>query len=269
MGHVKCLERGGDFQAMTDEKRGQTESRTVGSVARALQIIELLIDYPGHELGVTEIARHLGVAKSTAHQLISTLVARGFVDQDKGSARYRLGLRTMEAGAVATANIGIGPALVPLLEKLVAEVRETSSIGVLSSNSVVLLQRVEAESILRVDLKLGTRLPLHNSAVGRMLLSTMPNSERLQVLDDLHLSPEERAETEAAIRDAEAQGCAIVRDIPVDGISAISVPIWNQKRRAVAGLVIAGPTFRFEPLHYRDTAWSAAEKISERMKSLV
>lgn len=253
---------------MTGGTSGQSESRTVASVARALQIIELLIDRPGHELSVTEIARHLGVAKSTAHQLVSTLVSRGFVDQDGGTARYRLGLRTMEAGTVAAANIGIGPALIPLLETLVSEVGETSSIGVLSGHSVVLLQRVEAESILRVDLKLGTRLPLHTSAVGRVLLSAMPMAERLQLLEDMSLTPEERAETDAAVKEAEMLGCAIVRDIPVDGISAISVPIRNQQQRAVAGLVIAGPTFRFEPANYRGVALKTAEKFSERMRTL-
>ncbi len=140
---------------MADEGLDRPVTRTVSSVARALQIIELLIDHPGEELGVTEIARHLGVAKSTAHQLIATLQSRGFIDQDHMSSRYRLGLRTMEAGTVAAANIGIGPALIPLLQELVDQVRETSSIGVLSGDGVVLLQRVEAESILRVDLKLG------------------------------------------------------------------------------------------------------------------
>lgn len=254
---------------MGEEKPDSSVTRTVGSVARALQIIELLIDHPGEELGVTEIARHLGIAKSTAHQLIATLQSRGFIDQDQRSARYRLGLRTMEAGTVAAANIGIGPALVPLLQELVDEVRETSSIGVLSGDGVVLLQRVEAESILRVDLKLGTRLPLHNSAVGRMILATMPKAERLQKLEGLQLSPQDRTATETAIAEAAQMGCAIVRDIPVDGISAISVPIQNQQGHTIAGLVVAGPTFRFEPLDYRETARKMAKKISDRMKSLV
>ena len=254
---------------MNESKSGASESRTVGSVDRALQIIEMLIDHPGEELGVTEIARHVGIAKSTAHQLLATMLARGFLDQDENSLRYRFGLRTMEAGVVASANIGIGPALIPLLQELVDEVRETSSIGVLSGNGVVLLQRVEADSILRVELKLGSRLPLHSSAVGRMLLATMPAPERSLRIKELNLSPEDLASTEAAVAEAEKMGCAIVRDIPVDGISAIAVPIQNQHRRAIAGLVIAGPTFRFEPLDYRDTAWEMARQISNRMKSLV
>ena len=72
----------------------------------------------------------------------------------------------IEAGAVAASHIGLGPALTPFLEALVAEVKETCSIGAITGNSITLLQRVEAESVLRVDLKVGTRLPLHTSAIG-------------------------------------------------------------------------------------------------------
>ena len=122
----------------------QVPVRQVASVSRALQIIELLISSSTHELGVSEISREIGVVKSTAHQLLATLAAHGFVENNGTTGRYRLGVRAMEAGAVASTQAGLGPAVLPLLEALVGEVHETCSIGVLVGHSVSLVQRVEA-----------------------------------------------------------------------------------------------------------------------------
>lgn len=250
---------------MTPPPKRQPGPRQVASVSRALRVIELLISHPSHELGLSEIARRLEIGKSTAHQLLATLAAHGFVDQGEASPRYRLGIRAMEAGAIAASHIGLGSALIPLLEALVREVRETCSIGVMSGNSITLLQRVEAESVLRVDLKVGTRLPLHTSAIGRVLMSAMPPETQTRLLDDLNLAPAERRETLAALQVAHEENCSIVRDIPIDGISAIAVAIRGRDQRPVAGLVVAGPSFRFEPSACREAALRTAESIGARL----
>lgn len=246
-------------------ERIQRGPRLVGSASRAFQIIELLVEDPAHELGITQIARALGISKSTAHQLVSTLVAHGFVDQCADSSRYRLGIRMVEAGTVAATHIGFGPALLPILEELVRKVRETCSIGLIAGRDVLLVQRVEAESVLRVDLKAGTRLPLHNSGIGRAILAALPAPAREQALNSLALTADERRNTQEAIDEAGSDGYSVVRNIPVDGISAIAVAIRNQNNVPVAGLVIAGPTFRFEPTDCSDIALKTARIISERL----
>lgn len=241
--------------------------RQVASVARALSIIELLIGESQHELGITQIARALGIGKSTAHQLVATLVAHGFLDQVETSARYRLGTRLMESGAVAAEHVGLGPAVTPILEDLVRRVGETSSIGIMASHEIVLIHRVEATSVLRVDLKIGTRFPLHNSAIGRVILGAMADSTRQQLIDKMDLSSDERDAMQAALQDVQRTGYAIVRNIPVDGINAIAVPILGQQGQPIAGLVIAGPSFRFEPQDYASAATETAALISRRLGS--
>lgn len=242
----------------------EVQVRQVASVARALQIIELLIAHPAHELGVSEISRELGVVKSTAHQLLATLAAHGFVENNGSTGRYRLGVRAMEAGAVASTEAGLGPAVVPLLEALVNEVHETCSIGVLVGNSVSLVQRVEAESVLRVDLRVGTRFPIQNSAIGRVILAEMPEERRIQVLDALDLPKAERRQTEKAIEAARLEGCAIVRNIPVEGISAMAVAVRTSAQAPLAGLVVAAPSFRFNPDAFRGALTKTAGLIAAR-----
>ncbi len=242
----------------------QIPVRLVASVSRALQIVELLIASPTHELGVTEVARELGVVKSTAHQLLATLAAHGFVENNGISGRYRLGVRAMEAGAVASTQAGLGPAVLPLLEALVAEVHETCSIGVLTGNSVSLVQRVEAESVLRVDLRVGTQLPIQTSAIGRIILAEMPRERREQILDALDMSKAERRKTDRAIEVARQEGCAIVRNIPVEGISAIAVAVRTSTQAPLAGLVVAAPSFRFNPDAFRSALTRTADLIAAR-----
>lgn len=242
----------------------QVQVRQVASVSRALLIIELLISNPTHELGVSEIARELGVVKSTAHQLLATLASHAFVENNGTSGRYRLGVRAMEAGAVASTQAGLGPAVVPLLEALVDEVHETCSIGVLVGSSVSLVQRVEAESVLRVDLRVGTRFPIQTSAIGRIILAEMPDERRMQMLDGLGLSKVERRQTEKAIETARQEGCAVVRDIPVEGISAMAVVVRTSPQAPLAGLVVAAPSFRFNPDAFRGALTRTAELIAAR-----
>jgi Transcriptional regulator len=245
----------------------EVQVRQVASVARALQIVELLISSPTHEVGVSEIARELGVVKSTAHQLLATLASHGFVENNGTTARYRLGVRAIEAGAVASTQAGLGPAIVPLLEALVAEVHETCSIGVLVGNSVSLVQRVEAESVLRVDLKVGTRFPIQTSAIGRVILAKMPEERRNQMLEALDLSKAERRQTEKAIETARQEGCAVVRNIPVEGISAMAVAVRASAQAPLAGLVVAAPSFRFNPDALRGALMRTADLIAARAES--
>lgn len=245
----------------------QVPVRQVASVSRALQIIEMLISSPTHELGVSEISREIGVVKSTAHQLLATLASHGFVQNNGTTGRYRLGVRAMEAGAVASTQAGLGPAVVPLLEALVSQVRETCSIGVLVGHTVSLVQRVEAESVLRVDLRVGTRFPIESSAIGRVILAEMPQEASKQILDALELTKAQRRQTDKAIDVARQEGCAIVRNIPVEGISAIAVAVRTSAQAPLAGLVVAAPSFRFNPDACRSALVKTAGLIAARAES--
>lgn len=236
-------------------------------MSRALSIIELLIANPQHELGISQIARDLSIGKSTAHQLVSTLVAHGFLSQSENSARYRLGTRLLEGGAVAAEHVGLGGAVTPFLEDLVRRVGETCSIGIMAAHEIVLIHRVEAKAVLRVDLKIGTRFPVHNSAIGRVMLGTMSDAARSQILLNLDLSPSDGRAMDVALREVERTGHSIVRDIPVSGINAIAVPIFGRNADPIAGLVIAGPGFRFEPDDYAGAAAETAQLISTRLRS--
>src|SRR5690606_16688647 len=97
------------------------------------------------------------------------------------------------------------------------------------------LHRVEAKSVLRVDLKIGTRFPVHTSAIGQAILATLPETISTQELDSLSLAKPEYQRAQETINAARKLGYAIVRDTPVVGINAIAVAIPTRHRRAMAG----------------------------------
>ncbi len=241
--------------------------RMLGSVARALQVLELLAVEPSGELGVTQVAQRLRVGKSTAHQILATLLAHEFVGQDSRSSRYHLGSRAIGVGTVALQRAGLGGTAQPILEEVAAAVRETVSIAVLAGTEVLLVQRVDAPTILRVDLRVGSRLPAHQTSMGRVLLAGLPPRRRAELLDQMSLEPGERQDVEEAVCAADRDGYAIVRDTPYVGISGVSAPVRDHSGQVVAVLCITGPSTRFDPQAHRETAMEAAGRLSTKLGS--
>jgi IclR family transcriptional regulator, KDG regulon repressor len=139
--------------------------RSLQSVGIALDIVDALAAVPA--LGVSELARRLGIAKSTAHRTCAVLAARGLLDRTAGGA-YRLGLRFVEYGGVATARSAVGDLGLPLLVDLRNTLEETVQIGVPAGADVVYVERVEGRRALRYSTN-ARRSPLHRSSSGKVL----------------------------------------------------------------------------------------------------
>src|SRR5689334_14324626 len=133
--------------------------RALGTVRNAAQVLAVLADRGPMRL--TDIATALGLAKSKIHLLLRTLCADGLVEQDPGHRTYRVGLRVFEIGASAVEQLGFGARFTGAMEELARRSNESVSLGVLNAGSVLFVQRVESPEILRADIRLGTRMPLH------------------------------------------------------------------------------------------------------------
>jgi IclR family acetate operon transcriptional repressor len=232
------------------QRRVPEGERGLKTVAKAAALLRHLAEASG-PLGVTELAVASGLGKSTTHLLLRTLVRERLVDAEQG--RYRLGLGTFELGAAAVDQLGYGTTLAPPMEALARRTDESVSLGVLSGDSMLFVQRVESPEILRADIRPGTRLSLHSSATGRALLSAMP------ILDVMALFPREalppgghgapRTRTELLVRldrDREV-GYTTACDEFVSGISALAAPVRGTGGRAAAAVSVASPNQRFRP----------------------
>src|ERR1700735_1556309 len=143
----------------------------IESVDRALSLI--LAFEKADNITVTEAGKFLGVSRSTAYRLLSVLQPRAFAIQHPRTKAFRAGPALLRAGLAAVQRSDIRATLHPLLEAVVAEVQETAHLVVLQREEAFYLDCVESARVVRATARVGTSLPAHVSAGGKVLLANL------------------------------------------------------------------------------------------------
>ena len=205
----------------------------------------------GHpEWTTTEIARACDLPIPTAHRILTTLRAHGFLARDEAK-RFRLGPAAMELGERAQEAIDLRTISLPILRRLADESGETAILTVLNDtrDSSVCLERVESSQQLRLSVEPGRVLPLHAGASQKILLAYMPDAEVEQLL----ATPLERVWRATITRpDTLRADLALTRrrgwaqsfEETSGGTWGLAVPILDQHDEIVAGVSLAGPSAR-------------------------
>src|SRR5919206_3173491 len=153
----------------------------VQSVDRAITVMELL-SRRGWS-GVTEVANELGINKSTAYRVLTTLRDRGLVEQDAATEKYRLGFGLVLLARAVSADLDILRCARPVCERLSERTKETVTIAVLEGDdAVVIHQSISRASALSVDWT-GRHTPLHATAAGKIFLLYMPEDQLHRILE--------------------------------------------------------------------------------------
>ena len=242
-------------------------------VDRVADILEAFL-WLGPELGVSELARAIGLTKATTHRLLASLRNREFVAQDPNSRRYRLGMRLWELGTVARSSMDWLAEAKPELETLAGETGETAHLAVLDDDQVLYVDKVESGHSLRMPSQVGRRLPAHCTGVGKALLAFL-SEERLATLIEHRGLPRFTAHTIddaaalravlAAIREA---GFATDDEEIEDGLRCIAAPVRDHTGSVIAALSIAGPMSRIpeeDTPRLAKRVIAAADGISARL----
>ena len=235
----------GDHRDDQDADRSASAHAELQSVGIALDIIDALADV--HELSLSELARQVGVAKSTAHRTCAVLARRGLVDRTARRG-YRLGVRLVEYGHLATERTAVGDQALPLLVDLRNTLEETVQIGVPDGADVVYVERVEGQRALRYSTN-ARRSPLHRSSAGKVLAAFNPELAEARLRAGLAPStgytivvPELLLAELARVRE---RGYARSVDETELGMSSLAVPVRGSMRGpVVAAISMVGPTPR-------------------------
>jgi DNA-binding IclR family transcriptional regulator len=245
-------------------------SGLVQSVDRALTVLSLLARHG--ELGVTEIAADLGVHKSTAFRLVSTLEAHDLVDQVAERGKFRLGVGVLRLAGATTVRLDLVQESRPVATRLAQAVGETVNIAVMSGPEALYLDQVSGPSVLALHNWVGRRIPLHATSNGKVLLAFSPPSLVSEITGHLQAFTPQTIVDEAALgRELEAvrrRGWAVAVDELEEGLSAIAAPIVGADGAIVASLSASGPTFRLTAERTPDVAAqvvAAAREISQRL----
>ncbi len=245
------------------QRRKAKSEYIVQTVDRALDILESF-NYQQEELGVTELARKLGLHKNKVFRLLASLECRGYIEQDQKSGNYRLGLKTFEVASVFLNHLGLRRQARPLLEELVAKCNETAYLAVIDGSDVIYVLMHETTHTVRVIPRLGQRLPAHCTASGKVQLA-FESEDRLQQLFGGRtlekLTPTTITDF-AALREHLAQvtrqGFAVDNEELEEGVCCVAAPVRDYSHKVVAGVGLSGPVSRF-----------GADRIREEMAPLV
>ncbi|TLN02391.1 IclR family transcriptional regulator, partial [bacterium] len=206
-------------------------SYIIQSVMNALDLLE---EFRGDEteLGVTELSKRLNLHKNNVFRILATLESRGYMEQNKLSGNYRLGLRVLELGQVFIKHMGLLKMARPVLREIVDRANETAYLGLIRENRVVYVDVVEAQRPVRVVSRVGVGLPVYASAVGKVQIAYESADEIDAVLEGplTPFSPKtiiDRAELRTHLEKVHQQGYAIDDEEYDDGIRCVAVPIHD------------------------------------------
>lgn len=244
----------------------------LSSVAMAIRLLKCFSD-ENFELGIGALARKLGIAKSTAHRLASTLVQGGLLEQVRETSKYRPGVLLFELGSLVRRKTDVYRDAKDMLLDLRARTDETVNLAVLSDGGVVYLNSLESRRAIKVVSTLGMRMPAHCSAEGKVMLAFGPPevAERLMRGELVKrtartiIDPEALRAELAEIRE---RGYAIDDEEGEIGAKAIAVPVFGVEGLAIAAIGVAGPIQRltrravvaFLPLLYRAAAATGQQR---------
>ena len=222
---------------------------SLSSVRNAARLLKVFLSRE-EELGVSELARRLGLGKSTVHRLLSTLAQEGLIQQDPTTGGYRLGLVVFELGEAVRVHLDLHSAAGPVLASLREQTRESSQVGVLDGHEVVYVDRLESSQSLRLFTETGRRVPVHCTSSGKVLLAHLSATRQAEVLDGLQLE----ALTPHTITDIDALRAELVkvrrrgwaeavneREI---GVASVAAPVRDARGTVVAAISIGAPTVR-------------------------
>lgn len=231
-------------------RRESGKLRPVKSLNHALDVLELLAEEGQPELGVSELARRVGLSKTTVHQILGTLETRGCVLQNQHTGRYRLGWRLFELGRAVTRRVELVALAQPYLAVLSRETNESVQLGVLASSEVLYVAKHEPPRSVVIAAAVGRRLPLHATAAGKVLMAWSAPEKIAEMLKGPFqpYTPQtitNPSQLRAEVQRVRQQGYGICLTEYENDVNALAAPVFNFTGQCVAVISLAGPAVRF------------------------
>ena len=241
------------------------------SVASALDLLDCFLE--DEELGVTDVARRLGVAKSTAHRLLTTLASRGLVTQNPQNGRYRLGLHLFELGHLALERIELRRRSKALLEHLREESGWTVHLSIRQGADSLFLERLVTLRGMKAIEQYRRRWPLHATSSGKVICAYDPEAAHARLDAGLPaFTPHTITTSEAFTSELgriRRQGYAISQGELMPALASVAAPVLDAHGIAVAAISITGDIADLggQPDRQARLVQAAAKRLSSTVTS--
>lgn len=231
-----------------DDSKGSASD--VRSLDRAVAILNAFSRERG-ELGLSAVAELTGLTTSTAHRLLNSLLTHGLIQQVSGSKRYALGSHILRLAYIASGNVSVRQAALPIMQRLRDASDETIGLHLIrADNRRIVVDQVESRQPLRrTYTELGEPIALHQGAPGKVLLAFLSPEAREALLAAplpavTELTPTDPDKLRQELQEIRERGYALSFGERVRDIHTVAVPVSNHTGSVIACLSVTGPTVR-------------------------
>ncbi|MWG33457.1 IclR family transcriptional regulator [Halomarina oriensis] len=234
---------------------GKQARHAVKSVENAFEILDALKELDG--AGVSELSEHLDFPKSTIHNYLSTLLQEEYVVKD--GSTYHVGIRFLEYGAFARIQMDIYDIAKPEVDTLAETTGELANLMVEQHGRGSYLHRARGDRAVQVEAHVGTRVPLHGTALGKAILAHLPE-ERVDEIVEMHglqaYTPKtvtDRAELDEDLAEIREAGVAFDDEERLPGLRCVAAPILSNNGRVLGAISVSGPSNRIRDERFTET----------------
>ncbi len=259
-----------------------TQKQKPGNLVQTIERVSLILDILGQYtqgISVKELSAKVELPKGTTHRLLSSLVYFDFVSQDELTKNYHLGFKLVELGNLLINQLDFRNEARPFMLKLAEKTGETIHLVILDQNEALYIEKVALNQTgLQMMSRVGLRIPIHSSSVGKILAAYLAEDEFDQIVKARGL-PRRTQNTitnssrfKEHLQDVKDKGYAIDDEENEKGIRCVAAPIRNENGEVIAAMSISGPSIRLtlnaiqDSLkdHVCDTALNISKKLGFR-----
>ena len=239
----------------TPPRRGRTPSKPgaataqVQSLTRGLSILEALATAEAG-ISLTDIAHRVDLPPSTTHRLLSTLEKMGYVYQSEQLAHWYVGLQAFTVGSGFLANRDFVGQSHVYMRRLMEQSGETANLAILDGTEAVFIAQVQCREMMRILVKLGSRVPLHASGVGKAIFASLPDEQIdaiLKVKGLPRITPHTIVAPEtmwAALKVIRHRGYSFDDEEHAPGTRCVAATIYDEYAEPLGAISLAGPSSR-------------------------
>jgi len=215
----------------------------VPGLQRGLEILRAF-NRDRQRIGAPELARELGIPRSTVFRLIQTLEHMGFLRKVDGGTDYQLGIGVLSLGFELIASLEVSELAKPLLEKLRDQTGHSAHLAIRDGGDVIFVVKAASESTFASSVNIGTRLPAHGTVLGRVILADLSDDELKTVYPKSPLpkfspqTPENLSDLKTILQADRDNGYARSASYFESGIASIAAPVRGESGRVIASINI-------------------------------
>jgi len=215
------------------------------SLARGLSILSAF-DQSHPILGISDLSIRTGLSKSTIYRIVYTLQSLGYIIPSAQSKKYALGPKVLDLGYAVLSSLELREVAQPYLLELSHRVKETVNLAVLDEWRLIYIERIKTQQIVNINLHVGSRLDLYNTAMGRVLAAFNGKDWFYQYIDYLKKIPSAELywkdggkKLEGILKNVRHNDYAINDEELTPGLRSVASPVRNRDKQVIAAVNIA------------------------------